>query len=65
MPGIRTEPMGNLLGEHGTGYSLPNEGGRLLSVIFDEQGRYLGAPSMSVHHGVAPGLGRPPSRMLG
>jgi hypothetical protein len=35
-----------------------------VAVIFDADDRYLGSPKEAVRHGVAPGLGEPPSRML-
>jgi hypothetical protein len=66
MPGIEvTEGMANLLGERGTGYSYPHPKNGKVAVIFDADGQYLGSPKESVHHGIAPGLGKPPSRMLG
>jgi hypothetical protein len=65
LPGIQTQPdMANLLGEKGTGYSLPDHGGRLLSVIFDADGHYIGAPEQAVVHGFAPALGEPPTRLI-
>lgn len=64
-PGIEvTERMANLTGEQGTGYSLRDPQNMLRTVIFDANDRYLGSPSESVRHGIAPGLGQPPSRML-
>lgn len=66
LPGVAvTEDMANLVGERGTGYSLPDTKGGTRTVIFDADDRYLGSPTEAVRHGVAPGLGEPPSRMLG
>lgn len=59
-----TPAMANLLGEKGSGYSLPDYDGRLLTVIFDRHGHYLGAPDQAVVHGFAPALGEPPSRLI-
>ncbi|MPZ82629.1 MAG: hypothetical protein GEV28_20410 [Actinophytocola sp.] len=65
MSGIQVkENTANLVGERGTGYSLPNHEGELLTVVFDGEGAYLGSPTSAVSHGVAPGLGEAPSRML-
>lgn len=65
LPGVSvTEDMADLLGERGTGYSLPLPGGGSVTVIFDADDRYLGSPKEAVRHGVAPGLGEPPSRMF-
>lgn len=65
IPGIEvTENMTNLTGAKGTGYSLPKPTGDPLTAIFNADGTYLGSPTESVRHGVAPGLGQPPSRML-
>lgn len=65
LPGvIVTEHMANLTGERGTGYSYPTPGAGLATIIFDADGHYIGSPTESVHHGVAPALGEPPSRML-
>ena len=63
-PGIRVAPATTLTGEEGTGYSLPNFEGVLLTVIFDDDGHYLGAPDQGVVHGFAPALGQPPSRLI-
>jgi hypothetical protein len=66
MPGIQTRAgTANVLGERGTGYSLPDHRGKLLTVIFDADGRYLGSPEEAVVHGFAPALGEPPSRLIG
>lgn len=66
IPGVTvTANMADLLGERGTGYSLDLPTGGALTVIFDADDRYLGSPTEAVRHGVAPGLGLPPSRMLG
>ena len=65
IPGVAvTEDMATLVGERGTGYSLPHPGGGSVAVIFDADDRYLGSPTEAVRHGVAPGLGEPPSRMF-
>lgn len=65
MPDIQvTKGMANLLGERGTGYSLPNNKDQMITVIFADDGDYLGAPDQAVVHGVAPGLGQPPSRLF-
>jgi hypothetical protein len=65
IPGVSvTADMANLVGERGTGYSLPHPFGGTVAVIFDADDRYLGSPKEAVRHGVAPGLGEPPSRML-
>lgn len=66
IPGITvTEDMANLTGQRGTGYSLAiADQGRVLTVIFDADSHYLGSPTEAVRHGVAPGLGQPPSRMI-
>ncbi len=64
LPGVEVvEGMADLTGRKGTGYRLPHPGGEVV-VIFDDDGRYLGSPTEAVRHGVAPGLGEPPSRML-
>ena len=66
LPGVTvTENMADLLGARGTGYSITHSRGGTVTVIFDAAGRYLGSPRDAVRHGVAPGLGQPPSRMLG
>jgi hypothetical protein len=65
MPNIQVTPdMANLLGERGTGYSLPDHDGTLLTVIFNADGDYIGSQDEAVAHGMAPGLGAAPSRML-
>lgn len=65
LPGVTvTENTANLAGETGTGYSLPHPSAGTVTVIFDRDDHYIGSPTESVHHGIAPGLGRPPSRML-
>lgn len=65
IPGIEvTEDVANLLGERGTGYSLPGPRVPKSILIFADDGRFLGSPTEVVRHGVAPGLGQPPSRML-
>ncbi|MBB4907095.1 hypothetical protein [Actinophytocola algeriensis] len=65
LPGIQTQPdTANVLGEKGTGYSLPDYEGRLFTVIFDADGHYIGAPDQAVVHGLAPALGEPPSRLI-
>jgi hypothetical protein len=64
IPGITvTKDMANLTGQRGTGYGITQQG-RTVAVIFTADGHYLGSPTEAVHHGVAPGLGQPPSRML-
>lgn len=63
-PDIQVTPdTANLLGEKGTGYSLPDDEGKLLTVIFAD-GRYIGGPNEAVVHGFAPALGEPPSRLI-
>ena len=65
IPGVEvTEDMANLTGERGSSYSLRDPQGALLTVIFDADGDYIGSPTVAVRHGVAPGLGQPPSRMF-
>lgn len=65
IPGVSvTEDMANLVGDRGTGYSLALPRGGSVTVIFDADDRYLGSPKEAVRHGVAPGLGEPPSRMF-
>jgi hypothetical protein len=65
MPGVTvTENMANLTGARGTGYSFPHPVHGSVTVIFDADGHYLGSPKEAVRHGIAPGLGEPPSRML-
>lgn len=66
IPGIlMTKDMADLTGRRGTGYSLPIAGpSRILTVIFDADGHYLGSPTEAVRHGVAPGLGQRPSHMI-
>jgi hypothetical protein len=65
LPGIQIQPdTANVLGEKGIGYSLPNYEGRLLTIIFDADGNYLGAPDQAVVHGFAPALGEPPTRLI-
>lgn len=65
LPGVQVvEGMADPAGATGTGYQLPYPGG-VVAVIFDDDGHYLGTPSEAVRHGIAPGLGKPPSRMLG
>jgi hypothetical protein len=65
IPGIEvTEDLANLLGERGTGYSLPGPRNSRVTLIFDADDHYLGSPTEVVRHGVAPALGEPPSRML-
>ncbi|MFI7674819.1 hypothetical protein [Actinophytocola sp. NPDC049390] len=64
LPGVQVvEGMADLTGRTGTGYRLPHPGGEV-AVIFDDDDRYLGSPTEAVRHGVAPGLGAPPSRMF-
>jgi hypothetical protein len=64
MPGIQVRPdMANLLGDKGTGYSLSDHKGKLLTLIFAD-GHYIGAPDQGVVHGFAPALGEPPSRLI-
>ncbi len=66
MPGIQTaRDMANLGGERGIGYSLPDHRGALLTVIFDNDHHYIGSPEESFERGFAPGIGQPPSRMIG
>jgi len=65
-PGIQVaENLANLDGERGTGYRLPDHEGALLTVIFDKDHHYIGSPEESFERGFAPGLGQPPSRMIG
>jgi hypothetical protein len=65
MPDIQVaQNMTNLIGERGTGYSLPDHKGVSLTVIIDDKNAYRGSPTEAVHHGIAPALGQPPSRML-
>src|SRR5262249_34305657 len=65
MPGVTvTKDMANLVHQQGTGYSFPNPKGGSQAVIFGADGRFLGSPTEVVRHGVAPGLGQPPSRWL-
>jgi hypothetical protein len=65
LPGVAvTADTANLVGERGTGYSLPLPLDGSVTVIFDTDDHYLGSPTEAVRHGVAPGLGEPPSRML-
>lgn len=65
LPGITvTRNMDNPTGQRGTGYSLPHPLDGKVTAIFAEDGHYLGSPKEAVRHGVAPGLGQPPSRML-
>jgi hypothetical protein len=65
MPGIEvTDGVANLTGAQGTGYSLHKPNGDPLTVIFKADNTYLGSPTESIRHGIAPGLGQPPSRML-
>src|SRR5262245_39607754 len=65
MPGVHvTLSMANLTGDRGTGYSFTAPKDTTVTVIFAEDGHYLGSPKEAVHHGVAHGLGEPPSRML-
>jgi hypothetical protein len=65
LPGVQVvEGMADPTGATGTGYRLPYPGGTV-AVIFASDGHYLGTPSEAVRHGIAPGLGKPPSRMLG
>jgi hypothetical protein len=65
LPGVQViEGMADLTGRVGTGYRLPHPGGQVV-VIFDDDDHYLGSPTEAVRHGVAPGLGEPPSRLLG
>jgi hypothetical protein len=64
MPGIQVQPdTANLLGGKGTGYSLPNNDGKPITLIFSD-GRYIGAPDQAVVHGFASALGEPPSRLI-
>jgi hypothetical protein len=65
IPGIEvTDGMANLTGTQGTGYSLPKPKGGPQTVIFTADNTYLGSPTESIRHGIAPGLDQPPSRML-
>lgn len=65
LPGVQvTENMANLAGERGTGYTFTAPKNTPVTVIFDADGHYLGSPNEAVHHGIAPALGAPPSRML-
>lgn len=65
LPGVQViEGMADPTGATGTGYQLPHPGG-VVAVIFAADGHFLGTPVEAVRHGIAPGLGKPPSRMLG
>jgi hypothetical protein len=65
MPDIEvTDGMANLTGVRGTGYSLHKPKGGPQTVIFKADNTYLGSPTESIRHGIAPALGQPPSRML-
>lgn len=65
LPGVQVvEGMADPAGATGTGYRLPHPGGTV-AVIFAADGHFLGTPAEAVRHGIAPGLGKPPSRMLG
>jgi hypothetical protein len=65
IPGVTVEEdVANLVGERGTGYSLPHPTGGKVMVIFTENDQYVGSPTRAVRHGIAPGLGQPPSRWL-
>lgn len=65
LPGVKVvEGMADPAGATGIGYQLPHPGG-VVAVIFDADGHFLGTPMEAVRHGIAPGLGKPPSRMLG
>ena len=65
LPGVQAHlETANLLGEKGIAYSLPDYSGRLLMVIFDADGHFIGAPDLAVVHGFAPALGEPPSRLI-
>ena len=65
MPGIQvTEDMANLTGQRGTGYSLPDHKGDLLTVIFDADSDYIGSPTEAVVRGMAPALGAAPSTLF-
>ena len=64
LPGVQVVPdMADPAGATGTGYRLPHPGGSV-AVIFAEDGHFLGTPTEAVRHGIAPGLGEPPSRMI-
>ena len=64
LPGVEVvENMADPTGATGTGYQLPHPGG-VVAVIFAEDGHFLGTPTEAVRHGIAPGLGEPPSRMI-
>ncbi|MDQ3790612.1 MAG: hypothetical protein M3422_25670 [Actinomycetota bacterium] len=71
-PVLELRAVGLLLAGNGVPADLPSvlrevaagvPGGEVV-VIFDDDDRYLGSPTEAVRHGVAPGLGEPPSRML-
>jgi hypothetical protein len=65
LPAIEVKnDVANLTGQRGTAYTLYDHKNQPLTVIFDAQNHYLGSPQESVHHGVAPAVGQPPSRML-
>jgi hypothetical protein len=65
-PGIQvTQDMANLDGKRGTGYGLADYSGTVLTVIIDEDHHYIGSPEESFERGFAPGLGRPPTRVIG
>ena len=64
LPGVEVlENTADALGRRGTGYRIvPHPDGES-TLIFDGD-TYLGTPDQAVFHGIAPGLGRPPSRLL-
>jgi hypothetical protein len=63
LPGVEvTENSANILGERGTAYTVGYDG-RDFTVIFDGD-TAIGSPSKATRHGVAPGVGKAPSRML-
>jgi hypothetical protein len=65
IPGIGVaQNVATLTGTRGTAYSLPKPTGDPLTLIFNADNHFLGSPTEVIHHGIAPALGQPPSRML-
>jgi hypothetical protein len=64
LPGIQVLPnTADALGRRGTGYRIEPHPDGESTLIFDGD-TYLGTPDEAVFHGIAPALGRPPSRLL-
>ena len=64
LPGVEVlENTADALGRRGTGYRIDEHPDGESTLIFDGD-TYLGSPDQAVFHGIAPGLGRPPSRLL-